>query len=345
MRELGVDGLTDDRRFLVLRDPSTGEQFHAPLDDQVVEDLFASRSQRTSGPAGSAVPTDSTGSEQPMEATLTPREIQARIRRGDSPADVADATGMDLARIEPFAGPVLDEREFMAQQARRTTVRRKHATGAGLPLDALVDDGLRTRNQSPDDVAWDAFRREDGRWTVLATLPGADAPATFLYDVASRYVVPTDDVAHDLIGDLALPESPDMALADAIREEAVAASDTSETESMTAADLPIEPTGELELDLDLPDDIAAAESLLDRVEPYPAVSSLKEARDRRAQTAMSQHDDGEPTVDEDLRDHLEDTVIEHDIAVPDASSPQSKKRHERRRVPSWDEIMFGDKHD
>jgi hypothetical protein len=31
----------------------------------------------------------------------------------------------------------------------------------------------------------------------------------------------------------------------------------------------------------------------------------------------------------------------HDVAVPDTMGPR-KKRHERRRVPSWDEIMFGD---
>jgi hypothetical protein len=33
--------------------------------------------------------------------------------------------------------------------------------------------------------------------------------------------------------------------------------------------------------------------------------------------------------------------IEHDVAVPD-TLPR-KKKHERRRVPSWDEIMFGGK--
>ena len=32
------------------------------------------------------------------------------------------------------------------------------------------------------------------------------------------------------------------------------------------------------------------------------------------------------------------------VAVPDTMGPR-KKRHERRRVPSWDEIMFGDKSD
>ena len=42
----------------------------------------------------------------------------------------------------------------------------------------------------------------------------------------------------------------------------------------------------------------------------------------------------------------EDEEIDHDMAVPDVAGPSSqqrKKRHERRRVPSWDEIMFGGK--
>jgi hypothetical protein len=35
--------------------------------------------------------------------------------------------------------------------------------------------------------------------------------------------------------------------------------------------------------------------------------------------------------------------LEHDVAVPD-TLPR-KKKHERRRVPSWDEIMFGGRDD
>jgi hypothetical protein len=36
----------------------------------------------------------------------------------------------------------------------------------------------------------------------------------------------------------------------------------------------------------------------------------------------------------------DDDVEEH-VAVPDTVAPRGKKRPERRRVPSWDEIMFG----
>ncbi len=340
MRELGVVGLTEDQQFLVVRDLTSDEQFRVPLGDHVASALSSA------GPAGSAVPNPSTGPEQRMDPIhLTPREIQARIRRGESPDDVASSAGVPVAQVEPFAGPVLAEREYMAQQAGRTTLRRRHAGSSALRLGSAVDDAVRSADASPDDVEWDAFRREDGRWTVLVT-PPAGVTARFVYDVEGRYVVPDDEIAHELVGDLALPDSPDMALADVVREtgrRAVAADESPADptpDTMAAPAQEPAPTGELQLELGLPADVAAAEALLD-APAYPPVSSLKEARDRRAQTALtSQHD--EDASAEVRHDDLESS-IDHDVAVPD--HPQPKKRHERRRVPSWDEIMFGDKND
>jgi len=324
MRELGVEGLSEDEQFLVLRDPSTDELF---------------RVQRTL-----AVSQQPTPREQPMDNQLTPREIQARIRRGESPDQIAEATGMALTSIEPFAGAVIAEREYMAQQAQRTSVRRRHVTGTGVRLGDLVDQGLREQNRSPDAATWDAFRREDGRWTVVMT--SGDRSATFLYDVDGRYVLPVDDAAHALVADLPADPSSDMALADAIRESTAPGTtepQAAEAHSDVDDDVASAPTGELELDLGLPDDIAAAEHLLDDVALLPPVSSLKEARDRRAQTALTPADEI-PELIEAEHDDLDHTV-EHDIAVPDTSAPTTKKRHERRRVPSWDEIMFGDRQD
>ena len=78
----------------------------------------------------------------------------------------------------------------------------------------------------------------------------------------------------------------------------------------------------------------------------PAVSSIKEARDRRVQEQLAldakEAEEPEP-VEAEREDDFEES-IEHDVAVPDTMGPR-KKRHERRRVPSWDEIMFGDKSD
>ena len=39
-----------------------------------------------------------------MDSALRPRDIQARIRAGESPADVADAAGVPIERIAAITG-------------------------------------------------------------------------------------------------------------------------------------------------------------------------------------------------------------------------------------------------
>ena len=50
--------------------------------------------------------------------TLSPREIQTRIRSGATVAELAEESGMDAAAIERFSGPVLVERAWVSEQAR-----------------------------------------------------------------------------------------------------------------------------------------------------------------------------------------------------------------------------------
>ncbi|MGA8986446.1 septation protein SepH [Aeromicrobium sp.] len=327
MRDLGLDGLSGDRRFLIARDRATGEKFRIPADHRLTSLIGKpSHSGNTSGQL-----------EIRMESSLSPRDIQTRIRRGESPQAVADSAGVPVDQIDGFAGPVLAEREFMCEQARKTTIRRKHVGGAGVLLGTLVSDNIRDGDGVPEEATWDSWRREDGRWTVVVTPEGAGHPATFLFDVKSRYVVPADEFAHDLVGDVALPDYADMAIADAVRSERLAEPETTEPEATEATPQP--PT--------VPDDLV--EAVID-TEPGPdtRVSSLKAARDRKAleQLAISDsHDDehGIASAAEHEADDFED-ALEHDVAVPDTMGPR-KKRHERRRVPSWDEIMFGDKND
>jgi len=60
-----------------------------------------------------------------MGATLTPREIQLRIRSGEPLADVIAASGMPAERVEGFAGPILAEREHTTKLALSAQVRRR----------------------------------------------------------------------------------------------------------------------------------------------------------------------------------------------------------------------------
>jgi len=313
MRDLGLDGLSEDRRFLIARDASTGEQFRIPADHRLASLIGKpSHSGNTSGQM-----------EIRMESSLSPRDIQTRIRRGETPQAVADSAGVPVEQILGFAGPVLAEREYMCEQARKTSIRRKHVGGAGVLLGTLVSENIAANGGVPESAAWDSWRREDGRWNVQVTPEGAAHPASFLFDVKSRYVVPADEFAHDLVGDVALPDSTDMAIADAVRAPSL------------SAEAPAEVVDE-------------TEDVIPEVEegPQVGVASIKEARERKVleQLAIGESEDAETSASLEREvDDFEES-LEHDVAVPDTMGPR-KKRHERRRVPSWDEIMFGDKSD
>lgn len=318
MRDLGLHGLSEDRRFLIARDSSTGEKFRIPADHRLASLIGKpSHSGNTSGQL-----------EIRMESSLSPRDIQTRIRRGETPQAVADSAGVPVEQILGFAGPVLAEREYMCEQARKTSIRRKHVGGSGVLLGTLVSENIAASGGVPEAAAWDSWRREDGRWNVQVTPDGAAHPASFLFDVKSRYVVPADEFAHDLVGDVALPDSADMAIADAVR-----APSRPSTPAIEAVD---------EVDVVVPE-VEVEEG------PQVGVASLKEARDRRAleQLAIGDAEEAEDADTSAMVEHEVDDFedsLEHDVAVPDTMGPR-KKRHERRRVPSWDEIMFGDKND
>ena len=361
MRELGLTGLSEDRRFLVAHDALTDESFHIPTDLRLTSLLDAAFGTASTGT--NTQPDREAGTREPtMEPTLSPRDIQNRIRRGESPEQVADASGMPVEKVRGFAIPVIAEREYVVEQARVTSVRRLHATGApGMQLGSLVDSALSAQGASAESAAWDSWRREDGRWTVIVAPDGAAGPATFLYDAKGRYVLPADDAAHELIGDVALqegePTTGDMAIANALREgvaeASVVAIDETAEQMVEAVSEALEVHLDIEIDLPidelLPKDDAVAydlpvpEELIERAAP---VSSLKEARDRRALEQLAQSIGAEaPSPAEAADVEITEEHDVHDVAVPSTPHPSqhggSKKRHERRRVPSWDEIMFG----
>ena len=133
---------------------------------------------------------------------LRPKDIQARIRAGASVEQVASAAGRRHRRVERFAHPVLLERSRAAELA--TASHPVLADGpAVMTLLETVTTALVSRGLDPEATAWDAWRNEDGRWTVQLTWKAgrSDNVAHFRFTPGAHggTATPFDDAAAELI--------------------------------------------------------------------------------------------------------------------------------------------------
>ncbi|WP_448621236.1 septation protein SepH [Geodermatophilus sp. URMC 65] len=190
MRQLRLVALSDDGRSLVLAldgaEPGEeGERFELPIDERVR--AAARGDARRLGQI-----------DVEIGATLPPRVIQARIRAGETPEQVAQASGIRVERIMRFAHPVLQERERVAEQAREARVRLSEGTPS-VPLQQYMSERLRLLGADLDAVRWDAHRAGDGVWQVTAAWQaGAKSGVTrWAYDIPARTVTPVDAATTD----------------------------------------------------------------------------------------------------------------------------------------------------
>ncbi|GLZ80651.1 DNA-binding protein [Actinorhabdospora filicis] len=191
MRPVRFVALSEDGQALVLAD-EVGRLLTLPLDERIA---VAVRHERESGKDGE----ESTTPAPALMAsvTLSPRDIQSRIRAGESADDVARHAGVPVTRVLRYAGPVLQERAMLAQHARRARLR---TSDRGARLADIVDGKLGQHGVDSDKVSWDAYRREDGTWRVTATWPSgkATAQAVWELDKARQTVGPDDEMAQFL---------------------------------------------------------------------------------------------------------------------------------------------------
>jgi len=316
-----------------------------------------------------------------MDAVLTPREIQARIRAGQTPDEVAADSGMTLTQIEPFANPVMAERAWFAAQASRGLVRRD-GVSTHQSLIELMGDRLANRGLSTADVTWDAWRGTDRLWTLRASFRSGSAlhEAVFRYDPVGRFSTAVNDEARWLVGEPTTSHGPQPGRRSATRN----------------ADIDSEPT----LDLDVthqmvrpragrtvpvaddfePGDFTAAQlTQVDGV--YDLVSGMDDGMDvlydmlasineesvriyngltggstegSSRRTGRSSKSSTKPKATQPRPSSVPDEEVtypeaakEAEPALPamndEAKEPTARipKSKKRATVPTWDEIMFG----
>jgi hypothetical protein len=213
MRDLTPVRLTGGGTLLVLVD-ADGVEYVVPVDVRLRETLGQAltgsgpgRARQPEAPA--APPLGIWRKESTMESSLRPRDIQARIRAGESPEDVAAVAGTSIDRVMIFASPVLAERAHVAQGAQSASVRRKSSDPASTvrTLGPAAATRLREEGVDPESVEWDAWRRDDSRWTLVATYRHDDEArrASFSFDQPGHFVMADDDEGRWLVGDGQFP--------------------------------------------------------------------------------------------------------------------------------------------
>ena len=193
MQELRFVAVSEDGSYAVLAVPGRSGRYILPIDER----LRAVAQGQTSRLAQYEIE---------VESPLRPKEIQARIRAGETAEEIADAAGIPVERVRWFEGPVLAERAYIAEQAQAGSVRRAgDSSGPGPRLGEIVTARLSATGTDPADGQWDSRKRGDGNWQVSLTFPsgGRLHVAEWVFDPRRRHVMPDDDNA----ARLSLPES------------------------------------------------------------------------------------------------------------------------------------------
>lgn len=344
MPELRVVAVSNDGTRLVLKAADSTE-YTLPIDERL---RAAVRNDRAR--LGQI--------EIEVESHLRPRDIQARIRAGASAEEVAQMAGIPVERVRRFEGPVLAERAFMAERARKTPVRRQ-GESTGPQLGEAVAERLLLRGAEKDTVLWDSWRRDDGTWEVLLVYRVAGEPhsASWTYDPPRRLVQAVDDEARSLIGettqsqaqepsfpfvpriarlprdrplDRALDRQSDRADRAERAEARTADADRVEPEERDSLTSLLEAVPSFRGDMVVPAPPAGPESA-------PAAEAPDEAEEEVAPAASAGSAYADVLMPRAVAGHRDRLV-----GTTDRQAEADGVRPGRRAtVPSWDEIVFG----
>ena len=187
MQELRFVAVSEDGRYAVLAVPGRSARFTLPIDERLRAVALGQTSRLAQY-------------EIEVESPLRPKEIQARMRAGETAEEIADAAGIAVERVRWFEGPVLAERAYMADQAQIASVRRLGESIPSTPgprLGEIVSQRMTALGADPEDAEWDAKKRGDGSWLVELSFTSAGRLhiAEWVFDPRRRHVLPADDNA------------------------------------------------------------------------------------------------------------------------------------------------------
>lgn len=320
MTTLTVVGVENDMLVLVSED---GHRYFVPVND-ALRDALRKKSSSDS-----------------VTHRVSPKDIQAHIRRGLTAQQVADLTGEDVSYIEKFEGAVIAERRFIVDQALAVPV----TTRGGDEMSFGTSVRERLEEISAVKEQWSAWKEETG-WLLELTFQEGEVEHTARWSFHQRKHVlePLNDDAtvlsrHEPMPTTLIPKlsavAPSPSEPERFDSEIFEDSDLGETGPLLE---PV-PYGRSEDDGRMADTADLLEVLRrKRGEREPAPASDEDSRSAHPATG------GIRLVEDDSGDASVTPIggLSPDDDDDPEPTPPKKKRPE---MPSWDDIVFGARSD
>lgn len=318
MKLLSVVGTEEDHLVVVTED---GERFHIPLTQSLVD----------------AVRKPSPGPAAPRR--VSPRDIQAHIRRGLTATQVADLTGEDADYVRKYEGPVIAERAFIADQALAVGVSTKDGdtTTFGASVQARLED------IGASQESWSAWREESG-WQLELTFTDGDVEhkARWSFEPKKHLIEPLNEDARVLSRHEPMPATliPALAAVEQEPEPDRFDSEIFEDSSLSETGPLLEPVpygrtgGDEGRMADTADLLDALRKKRGEREP---ISEQPDAAESHPATGTIRLVDSEKGSDASV------TQIgdRHSPDGDDDPEPPPTGKTKRPGMPSWDDIVFG----
>jgi len=186
MSELRLTGKNPEGTHLTLTNP-TGEEFTVRISDTLRATVNQPR-------LAAVVASDDV-------ETMSVKEIQRRLRAGETMDAIARDGHISVEKVERFAGPILQERVYILDQAFGVVLRKESARDQETFFDVVISR-LAPMGVDSDSLSWNSWRIDDGTWTIDLSYPNRDGhgSATWNFDLNRRSITATNENARWMLG-------------------------------------------------------------------------------------------------------------------------------------------------
>ena len=333
MQQLTFVGIHDDGEHLVLEDAPDGQRYQVRIDQPLRQAV--ARARRALQPRGLS-----------GDGAFGPRDIQTRFRQGASVEEIVAESGWKAERVRKYEFPILAERAHMIRAAQAAPVHPSGSAAGSRPdrevtLHHQVVAVREDWGFAEGEATWNSWQREDGQWNVTISLDYSRSalehlpedtpfPARFVFNPANQSIAPVNAAAEFLLGEHQKTPSTE--------QPAPAASTTAVTDAASAEDT------------DSPDSSDPSESSSSRrgghlrpvsEQESTAEDDLLEELERRRGAPTTEQQDAHL---EELAEAYQRESDQDSRSDGEADETSARSRSKRPSVPSWDDIVFGNKH-